>query len=35
MMSEVLRPARTEPARKMTIAAWKKIFRPYRSAGRQ
>ena len=24
-----LRPARIEPARKMTIAAWKKIFRPY------
>ena len=26
---EVLRPDSTEPIRKMTIAAWKKIFRPY------
>ena len=26
---DVLRPDRIEPIRKMTIAAWKKIFRPY------
>ena len=29
MTMELLRPASTEPIRKMTIAAWKKIFRPY------
>ena len=29
MIMDVLRPDRTEPTRKMTIAAWKKIFRPY------
>ena len=26
---EWLRPDRIEPIRKITIAAWKKIFRPY------
>ena len=26
---EWLRPDRTEPTRKITIAAWKKTFRPY------
>ena len=26
---DVLIPARIEPATKITIAAWKKIFRPY------
>ncbi len=29
MIMELLRPDRIEPTRKMTIAAWKKIFRPY------
>jgi hypothetical protein len=30
-VSEVDSPASAEPARKMTIAAWKNAFRPYRS----
>ena len=29
MIIELDRPDRTEPTRKMTIEAWKKIFRPY------
>ena len=28
---DVLRPASAEPIRKITIAAWKKDLRPYRS----
>ena len=30
-MIDVLSPDSTDPARKMTMAAWKKILRPYRS----
>ena len=29
MAMELLMPDRIEPATKMTIAAWKKTFRPY------